>query len=195
MYVSIKRSIDVGVALSVALLVVPLLILVPVLVKVSSTGPVFFTQQRLGRGGGVFRLYKYRTMTDRVRGDHQEITGANPEVTRIGYWLRRFKIDEVPQLLNVLKGDMSIVGPRPALPGSIDTLNERGLKRLEVRPGLTGLAQVNGNIHLSWEERWQYDAYYVENISFLLDLKIVFKTILVILLREDRFVRKSDADQ
>ena len=195
MYFWVKRVFDFAFALIITLVIVPLLILIAALVKFSSSGPVFFAQERLGKDGRKFLLYKFRTMTNKVRISHQEIMGDNPEVTRIGYWLRRFKLDELPQLLNVLNGDMSIVGPRPSLPDAMKHLNEDGLKRLRVRPGLTGLAQVNGNIHLSWEERWQYDAAYVDSMSLLLDLKILAKTVLIILLGEDRFVRKIDEDR
>ena len=119
-------------------------------------------------------------MTHKQRHNHTEILPDNPEVTRIGRSLRRFKIDELPQLLNVLGGDMSIVGPRPALPSQLESYNMVGHKRLEVRPGLTGLAQINGNILLSWPERWVYDKQYVENLSLLLDLKIILKTFRII---------------
>lgn len=132
-------------------------------------------------------------MTNRQRIADREILKNDAEVTRVGKILRRFKIDELPQLINVLKGDMSLVGPRPGLPRQINEFNDDGIFRIQVRPGLTGLAQINGNIHLSWPERWKYDRHYVENVSFLLDLKIIFKTFFIIIYGEDKFVKKSDA--
>jgi lipopolysaccharide/colanic/teichoic acid biosynthesis glycosyltransferase len=126
-------------------------------------------------------------MIHRPRISDREIIGRDPEVTRVGYWLRRFKIDELPQLVNVLKGNMSLVGPRPALPDQLVVYDNVAMKRLIVRPGLTGLAQVNGNIHLSWPERWCYDAEYVEYLSFKLDIGIIYRTIAVVVFGENRF--------
>ena len=155
---------------------------------------VFFLQKSAGKNGRAFYLYKFRTMTDRPRKVDEEIFKDNKEVTRVGHVLRRYKIDELPQILNIIKGDMSIVGPRPCMVDQIKDLNEDGKKRLLVKPGLTGLAQINGNIYLSWEERWKYDRYYVENLDFLLDLSILIKTVLIVLLGEDKFINKPDAD-
>jgi lipopolysaccharide/colanic/teichoic acid biosynthesis glycosyltransferase len=134
-------------------------------------------------------------MTNRQRVD-RPVLGRDPELTRAGYWLRRFKIDELPQLLNVIKGDISIVGPRPALPEQlIEYENTIGGKRLLVRPGLTGLAQVNGNIHLTWPQRWEYDAVYVEHQSLWLDLWIIWRTVAVIILGEDKFLKLPGTDE
>ncbi|ACF14601.1 sugar transferase [Chloroherpeton thalassium ATCC 35110] len=148
-------------------------ILIALAIKLESKGPVFFNQIRLGREGKTFNLYKFRTMTDnpaRVHGS-TEVFENNPEVTKVGNILRRYKIDELPQLINVFKGDMSIVGPRPMLPQQEEVFDQNGKKRLDVLPGCTGLAQVNGNIYLPWNERWKYDAYYVDNLSLFLDIK------------------------
>lgn len=185
-----KRCVDLLISIPIALLIAPLMVLAALLIKLDSRGPVMFVQDRLGRYGRTFRTYKFRTMTDRQRTSHQEVLPGNAEVTRLGHWLRRFKIDELPQILNVLNGDMSVIGPRPALPEAISTYDQNGLQRLLERPGLTGLAQVNGNIYLSWPERWIYDAQYVATLSLLLDLQIVFKTIGVVLLGEERFLVK-----
>lgn len=132
-------------------------------------------------------------MTDEPRKVTGEIrdSGADVGVTRAGYWLRRFKIDELPQLWNVLVGDMSLVGPRPAMPQQLDELDEVGRMRLLVRPGLTGLAQVNGNIFLTWPQRWQFDRQYVENVTFITDVGIMLRTALVILLGERRFAKED----
>lgn len=186
----LKRCVDLALCLPIALCLTPLAAIVAVLIKLDSHGPVFFVQERLGRFGSTFRTYKFRTMTDRPRVAHTEVLPGHSEVTRVGHWLRRFKIDELPQIWNILNGDMSLVGPRPALPEAIHEYNVNGLRRLIERPGLTGLAQVNGNIYLSWPERWTYDAEYVDRVSFSLDLSIVLKTIAVVLCGEEKFLKK-----
>jgi len=182
-----KRGFDVVVSLIGLTLSVPVFLLVALLVRLDSRGPVFFVQPRLGRRGRVFLLYKFRTMFDAPRESTHEILPGNPDVTPLGGFLRRFKIDELPQLWNVLRGDMSVVGPRPALPKQAQELDEVGRVRLEVRPGLTGLAQVHGNVYLSWPERWRYDRDYVMRLSAPLDLWILWQTALVALWGERRF--------
>ncbi|NQV23635.1 MAG: sugar transferase [Rhodopirellula sp.] len=193
-----KRLFDLAVILPVFLVISPVLLIAAAVVKLDSRGPVFFNQERLGRYGKTFLTYKFRTMTHRERETVTEILPGHSEVTRVGQWLRRFKIDELPQLLNIVNGDMSLVGPRPALPDHINEYNADGLKRLLERPGLTGLSQVNGNIYLSWPDRWFYDAQYVDSLSFLQDMAIILKTVAVILLGEERFLKKpnrnSDSD-
>jgi undecaprenyl phosphate N,N'-diacetylbacillosamine 1-phosphate transferase len=187
-----KRVFDVAVAAPALILLSPLLALVAILVRLDSPGPVWLCQERLGRRGVIFRAYKFRTMIDRPRVSDHEILAGDAEVTRLGYWLRRFKLDELPQLVNVLTGDMSTVGPRPALPLQMAQYDATARKRLLVRPGLTGRAQVAGNIHLSWPERWHYDALYVENLSFRLDLRIIARTAAVLLLGEHKFLEPPD---
>ena len=157
-----------------------------------SKGDFFFFQERLGKNGQIFKVFKIRTMTDKVRVADREILKGDSEVTRMGNVLRRLKIDELPQIINIFKGDMSFVGPRPCLPNQITEFNEDGKTRILVTPGLTGLAQTNGNIYLTWEERWKYDRYYVENLSFFLDIAIVFKTVLIVLLGEQKFLKKPN---
>ena len=188
-----KRFIDVFTSCIILVLFFPVLIITYILVKIDSKGPFFFLQNRLGYKAKIFCAYKIRTMTYKQRVLHIEVLKDNSEITRIGYILRRLKIDELPQFINVLKGDMSLVGPRPALPEQINDFNEDGKKRLLVKPGLTGLAQINGNIYLSWPERWVYDRIYVENLNFCLDLRIVAKTFLIILKGEERFIKKPNA--
>jgi undecaprenyl phosphate N,N'-diacetylbacillosamine 1-phosphate transferase len=184
-----KRVLDLAIALSTSLVFLPFFLFAAILVRVGSPGPLFFRQERLGQNGKLFILYKFRTMTHKHRVADREILSTDPEVTKSGRLLRRLKIDELPQVLNVLKGDMSIVGPRPGLPRQI---GEAGFSRLRLvlRPGLSGWAQVNGNIHLSWQERYKYDEDYVERVSLLFDLFIVCKTLAVIALGEERFVRR-----
>lgn len=189
----IKRSIDFIFSFLVLLIICPILIVIFLLLKIDSKGPFFFFQERLGYKGKLFKVFKIRTMTHKPRIANREIFKGDAEVTRIGYLLRRLKIDELPQLINVLKGDMSIVGPRPGLPAQLKDFNEDGRIRLDVRPGLTGLAQINGNIFLSWPERWKYDRKYVESVSFILDLKIILKTFLIVILGEEKFVNKINA--
>lgn len=183
----LKRAID----LLVGLLAAPftLLLVVPAAVAVAFTspGPIFFSQPRLGRHGRVFTVYKLRTMTHVKRRASAEVHLDNAEITPVGRLLRRTKIDELPQLWNVLVGDMSLVGPRPCLPDLRQEFNEDGEARLLVRPGLTGLAQVNGNIFLSWPERWRFDRVYVEHLSLALDLRIVLRTVQVVLQGEEAF--------
>lgn len=185
----IKRFLDIVIALSVIIFLFPFFIIIYVLVKIDSSGNFFFFQERLGFKGEIFRIYKIRTMFDKERVADREILKGDQEVTKIGYYLRRFKIDELPQILNVLKGDMSIVGPRPCLPQQQNDFNEDGKIRLKVLPGLTGLAQINGNIHLSWEQRWKYDREYVERQSFFLDLNIILKTFLILINGEDKYLK------
>lgn len=189
----LKRVFDLAVTVPVFVLITPVLVLAAILVKLDSRGPVFFVQERLGRYGQTFLTYKFRTMTHRQRDATAEVLPGHSEVTRAGSWLRRFKIDELPQLLNILNGDMSLVGPRPALPDHIREYNTDGLKRLLERPGLTGLAQVSGNIYLSWPDRWFYDARYVDQLSFTGDLAIIIRTVAVVLLGEERFLKKPHA--
>ena len=185
-----KRFLDVAVCTPALLLLSPFFLVVALIVRLDTSGPALFRQERLGKSGRIFTLYKFRTMSHSTRVEPAvsiEIFADNPELTRMGRWLRRLKIDELPQLWNVLRGDMSLVGPRPAMPDQIYKLTDEGRRRLEVRPGLTGLAQVNGNIHLPWEERWRYDRRYVDELSFRLDVGILFKTIAVIALGKETY--------
>lgn len=183
----LKRPFDLVASGMVLLLVAPLLVLLAIVVKLDSRGPVFFSQRRVGRYGRVFTLWKFRTMIHRSRKVSGEIMGSDPEVTRSGRWMRRFKLDELPQLLHVVLGDMSLVGPRPCMEDNVRDFTEDGFARLEVRPGLTGLAQVNGNIYLTWPERWKLDRQYVENLTMAVDMKILWKTCLVLIFGERKY--------
>jgi len=176
-----KRILDLTLTAPAALLIAPVLMLLALLIKLTSQGPAFFNQERLGKQGKVFKAYKFRTMTHRVRTNHVEIRDDNPEVTRLGRVLRRFKLDELPQILNVIKGDMSLVGPRPPLPSQLAEYDVAPLHRLDVTPGLTGLAQVSGGTHMTWQDRWLHDLDYVRRLSFGLDLSILLRTFLVVL--------------
>lgn len=183
----LKRAIDLLVALLAAPFVLLLVVPAAVAVALTSPGPIFFSQPRLGRHGRVFTVQKLRTMTHVKQRASAEVHLDNAEITPLGRLLRRSKIDELPQFWNVLVGDMGLVGPRPCLPDLRQEFNEDGEARLLVRPGLTGLAQVNGNIFLSWPERWRFDRMYVENLSLGLDLRILLRTALVVLRGEEAF--------
>ncbi|MBA6291514.1 sugar transferase [Colwellia sp. MB3u-70] len=185
-----KRIFDLIFSISTLLVLMPLFCICTFLIKVESKGPLFYRQRRLGKNGSIFEILKFRSMTDEEREHNVQTLGNEAEVTKVGKVIRRLKIDELPQLLNVVKGDMSIVGPRPCLPDLIDSFNEDGRSRLLVRPGLTGLAQINGNIHLTWEERWKYDREYIENMSFILDIKIILNTVAIVFLGEQWGMKK-----
>ncbi len=159
-------------------------------VKLSSPGPFFFLQIRTGRDGRAFRPFKLRTMRAARTPDPKEIVPLDhPEITAVGKLLRRLKIDELPQILNVVKGDMALIGPRPTLPDQTDKYDAFQRRRLLARPGLTGLAQVNGNAAISWDERIKYDVYYVEHHGFWMDIGILFKTVLVVARGDEHFAK------
>ncbi len=189
-----KRAFDVGVALALIVLLSPLLLLAALLVKLTSRGPVFFTQDRAGRHGRPFRIRKFRTMHADHRHDEKEtITLAHPGITPLGRLLRRTKIDELPQLFSVLTGTMSLVGPRPGLISQAQAYDEVQRRRLLLRPGCTGLAQVNSMSRgADWTERIRYDVYYVRHCNFWMDMAILAKTPVVALLGEQRFDRPFD---
>lgn len=195
MYLTIKRIIDFLFSLIILLILLPLFLVVAILIKLDSKGPVIFKQSRLGKDGNVFKVWKFRTMIDNAEKMGTGLTTAqnDPRITRVGKILRKTSIDELPQLINVLKGDMSFIGPRPAPVHHLKQYNENERQRLKVLPGITGWAQVNGRNILTWPERIEKDIWYVNNISFLLDLKIAFKTIKVVLLSEGVYSGRNDA--
>jgi len=186
-----KRVFDFTVALLVLPLCLTLMAGTALLIRIFMGAPVLFRQERLGRDAKIFNIMKFRSMTDRLRTDkdHVGLTGPHPEVTRLGAFLRRSKLDELPQLFHILKGEMSWVGPRPGLPNQLEKYDERLRHRLDVLPGLTGLAQVHGSIFLTWPQRWEWDLAYVERISFALDMWILVRTCLVMLLGEKKFLQ------
>ncbi|MBI4717401.1 MAG: sugar transferase [Planctomycetes bacterium] len=185
-----KRAFDVLVSLALLLVLSPFLLLIAALVKATSRGPVFFSQGRAGRDGKLFRVYKFRTMLGGRRPDPKELVPLDhPEITPLGRVLRRTKIDELPQLYNVLRGDMSLVGPRPTLPDQAAAYDALRRQRLLVRPGVTGLAQVNGNSMTAWDERILYDIAYVRRCGLVMDLGILLRTLAVLVLGEQRMTR------
>lgn len=165
----------------------PLLMIIAILIKIETPGPIFFLQKRVGKDLIEFEVFKFRTMTDE-KHEVKSIVGQAKGVTKIGYYLRRFKIDEIPQLINVLKGEMSMVGPRPSIKKHLQEMTDKEKLRYSVRPGMTGLAQVCGNIHLSWKGRFMYDLKYVKNVSFINDFSILLRTILIVLKGEEKFI-------
>ena len=170
-------------ALLLLLVLWPVILIVALLVGANFGSPVIFSQIRPGLYGLPFKMMKFRTMTDE-RGPDGELLPDSVRLTRFGKFLRSTSLDELPELLNILKGDMSLVGPRPLLMEYLPLYNERQARRHEVRPGLTGWAQVNGRNALSWEEKFEHDVWYVENRSFALDLKILLMTLQKVLKRD-----------
>jgi len=179
----LPRWVDPLVAGTVLALLSPFLAVIAILIRLDSRGPVFFKQIRVGRYDRPFDLYKLRTMTEGSDpvGVGTVLEREDPRITRVGAWLRRFSIDEVPNLINVVRGEMRIVGPRPTIPSQVVLFSKRQRRRHDVRPGMTGWAQINGRVGLEWGERIELDIYYVENRSLALDLKIIARTIWLVL--------------
>lgn len=190
----IKPTLDILFAFVVLIFLSLPFVFVAIIIKLDSAGPVFFRQERLGKDKKIFLIYKFRTMTN-VKRETNQVYKDNAEITRFGYFLRRFKVDEMPQILNVLVGDMSVIGPRPCLPNVTEKFGLSDQYRFMVKPGLSSIAGVNGSIYLSWEEKWWYDKYYVEHISFALDVKIFLKTFLVVFMGEEKFLNKPKIDK
>ena len=189
---AVKRLFDICVSLVVLVPFFPVWLLIGFLVKVTSPGPVMFLQDRPGKDKKIFKVYKFRTMRPgsetMVKG--VEVMKDDDRVTAIGHFLRRSKLDEIPQCLNVLKGEMSLIGPRPERVSSLEDYDDEISKRLNMLPGMTGLAQVSGNIYLTLQQRYQLDVYYVEHYSLWLDIQILLRTVGVVLFGEERYVDK-----
>lgn len=171
-----KRLFDFSSAAIGLAVVSPVIIGTALVVKKKLGSPVIFKQTRPGQYGKPFDLYKFRTMTDE-RNENGELLPDSVRLTKAGKMLRKLSVDELPQLINVVKGDMSLVGPRPLLMDYVELYDDRQSKRLDVKPGITGWAQVNGRNAISWEERFELDVWYVENQSFMLDMKILYMTL------------------
>ena len=173
-----KRAFDMLVAGFVLIILSPALALIAVAIRLSSPGPVFYTRQRVGQHGRLFAMYKFRTMVDRAEtmGLGIETAVADPRITRVGAFLRRWSLDELPQLLNIVRGEMSLIGPRPSLPEQVARYTPEQRKRLAVRPGLTGWAQVNGRNDLSWQRRIELDCWYIDHWNWRLDWSILRRT-------------------
>ncbi len=188
----LKVILDKVFSIIVLILLSPLFLIIGVFIKLDSKGPVFFIQERAGKDGKIFKAYKLRTMVDNAEkiGLGYEIAKDDSRITRVGKYLR-WGIDELPQLINVFKGEMSMVGPRPALPHQVRRYSEQEKRRLEVKPGITGWALVNGRNKLTWPERIKLDIWYIDNWSLWLDLKILFKTIWVVIFTREGIYGKD----
>jgi lipopolysaccharide/colanic/teichoic acid biosynthesis glycosyltransferase len=186
-----KRGVDFFVSLLALIIMLPLFIVMVVAIRLSSKGPVIFKQQRAGKNGKPFVFFKFRTMKQDVDpfGPSPK-SGKDARLTKTGRFLREYSLDELPQLFNILKGDMSIVGPRPLYLSQIKEWNERQKNRLLVKPGLTGLAQVSGRGELTQEEKLELDVKYVETLSFFADIRIMFKTVVRVFGRRGIYEKK-----
>ncbi len=184
-----KRLFDIFLAIISLILLFPFLLIVSILIKIDTKGPILYIQKRLGKNESLFDLYKFRSMTDKHRENHRQIFEGDVEVTRAGRFLRRTKLDELPQLMNVIFGEMSIIGPRPCLVSTKESFGKYAEKRFDVKPGISSLAATKGSIYLSWEEKGYWDEYYVNNVSFKLDALIIFKTINVVIFGEKKMFK------
>ena len=171
-----KRIIDILLSSGLLFIILPLLLLIAIINILLNKGKIFFVQERAGYKGNIFKIIKFKTMNDNAN-NKGELLPDGERLTIFGRFLRFSSLDELPTLWNVLMGQMSLVGPRPLLVNYLDRYNDNQLRRLEVKPGLTGWAQINGRNSISWEEKFEYDVWYVDNRSLKLDLIIIFKTI------------------
>lgn len=184
MYVNlIKPLLDRFGALILLILFSPLILLVTLVITVSMGRPVYFAQRRPGLHGQIFTIYKFRTMTDE-KDSRGNLLPDSERLKGVGQFIRNLSLDELPQLFNVLKGEMSFIGPRPLLPEYLPLYTPQQARRHDVKPGISGWAQINGRNAISWEEKFRYDIEYVENISFAFDLKIFYRTLTKLLIRE-----------
>ena len=178
-----KRLLDFLLAFIAIIVLSPIMIIIAILIRVKLGSPVLFRQQRPGLNEQIFMMYKFRTMTDQT-GPDGDLLPDHIRLTKFGRLLRSSSLDELPELFNIIKGDMSIIGPRPLLVQYLPLYNDRQKKRHDVRPGLTGFAQINGRNSISWEDKFELDVYYIENLDFLLDVKIFWMTIIKVIKRE-----------
>ncbi len=192
-----KRTFDIiaSLLLIVFLTIIPVLIVIPVLIRLTSKGSAIFTQDRTGKDGKTFKIYKFRTMLIPEESFDKDGRALEPKerITKVGRILRKTSLDELPQLFNILNGTMSIVGPRPTLPYQMENYTDEQKQRLKMRPGITGWAQVNGRNDLSWTEKIEFDLEYIEKFNLWFDIKILFKTVFVVLKMDGIAFTKSDS--
>lgn len=179
MYRCIKSFLDVFLSIIILVLLFPMLVILSCIVFLSMGFPILFKQERIGKNNKPFIMYKFRTMREPKDGENRLLSDAD-RVTKVGVFLRKTSLDELPEIINVIKGDMSLVGPRPLLDLHLELFDEHQKRRHEVKPGMTGLAQVMGRQSLTFKQRTDLDVEYVKNLSFWLDVKIIFKTVLVV---------------
>lgn len=179
-----KRFFDIIISFTALVILSPLLLLLILFLAIAQNNNVFFTQPRPGKNGNVFKVIKFKSMNDKRDSEGKLLPDAE-RITKVGGFVRSTSMDELPQLINVLKGDMSLIGPRPLLVRYLPLYSEHQARRHEVKPGITGWAQVNGRNAISWEQKFDYDVWYVDNISFYLDFKIILLTIKKVILRKD----------
>jgi lipopolysaccharide/colanic/teichoic acid biosynthesis glycosyltransferase len=179
----LKNLLDFFIAFTALLVLSPLLIPITVLLALANNGKPFFFQKRPGKNGRIFNIIKFKTMTDE-KDENGDLLPDEKRLTAVGKFVRKTSIDEIPQLINVLIGNMSLIGPRPLLPQYLPLYSEMQRKRHDVKPGITGWAQVNGRNAISWTKKFEYDVWYVENLSFELDLKIIIRTIKKVVISE-----------
>lgn len=192
MYRYIKRVIDFTVALTALIILSPLMLIVALLIKLNRDGPVLFKQKRPGLGGKIFTVYKFRTMSVKTHDEQGRELSDFERMSKIGNLLRKTSVDELPQFINILKGDMSFIGPRPLLTEYLELYTPEQMRRHEVRPGISGWAQVNGRNTITWEEKFMLDVEYVDNMSFGMDIKIFVRTILNVLKQDG--INSDDAN-
>ena len=180
----IKRFLDIIISLIALIVLSPVMLVVAILVRIKLGSPVIFKQERPGKDEKIFKLYKFRSMTDK-KDENGNLLPDKERLTKFGKILRTTSLDELPEFANILKGEMSLIGPRPLLVEYLPYYNEMEKHRHDVRPGLTGLAQINGRNNLNWEDRFKYDVEYVNNITFINDIKILLKTVYKVFKKSD----------
>ncbi len=193
----IKRAFDltVSILMLIFMIIIPVMIVIPILIKLTSKGPAVFTQDRVGKDGKIFKIYKFRTMLipeESFAPDGRQLE-PKERITKVGRFLRKTSLDELMQIFNVINGTMSFVGPRPTLPFQVEGYTDYHRQRLLMRPGITGWAQVNGRNNLNWAQKIEFDIEYVHNFSLLMDIKILFKTVSVVFKHEGIAFRDGDA--
>lgn len=192
MYKFIKRAFDITASAVILTVSSPVMLAAAAAIKTSDGGHVLFRQKRPGKNGKIFTVYKFRTMKEKTEDENGNPLSDMERMTKAGSFLRKTSLDELPQFVNVLKGEMSFIGPRPLLCEYLELYSEEQMRRHEVRPGITGWAQVNGRNAISWEEKFDYDIYYVDHMSLGLDIKIILKTVKNVLLHDG--INSSEAD-